>query len=1630
MQKSNTLPVERQSGQPSGTEKPQNIPGNWIKSPILKVESIVEERNHKIAPPVRNNFSGININHNFSWKAGDKIIDGVSSLFGLNRERKRTLSEAIPQLEEKSGKNIIDIISSPTVLLTVYVVCLITYYRTPNKTTRNLALVMSGLLIFNLFLDTAFKMDIVPLYSMWDHLWSTTKKEDSEVEMEEIFEPQGFTFDTPMLSNALIVAISALAGYTVKKSFTTALLAATKVNDTQTTNVAAFLMTMSKCIHDFLVSIKAKDAAKYFEIDAISDDRVTKFQEKVVKFVAFFNSGNPESMLYSMDVYKTLYEEGRQLDALIDKKSFDHKIIFDCVNKLTSTYSKIEELKLSLNGERVEPVGILFKGDAATMKGVLVKRIAAVVAMATMPAEWRPAYKQDNREFFFSVPKDKFWDGYSNKAWITFFDDIFQRKDAVADSESDALKVIDMINSAPFTLPMANINQKNNVFFRSAYVMATSNLANFELLHSVQEPKAVQRRFHIEVDVRISSSYTTNGSFDPAKLPLSVDIEDAKTIPNDFWKISFIEKTGSKISESRKVTVKELIKIIVSRHSQHKKNFFSNRAAEDRLVTDLAEELGYNWADSDILPLEEYETIFEAQGADFDRPRFKLEYQEFIKFLTDKPYYNIAEYDNHYWKMCDRLGRMDLYMSGFTEAMGLFLQEEWDIGEFVSHKEDPFLLMELLKPIYEDSLKRKINPLTKRLEWNARVDTPVPTPIENIRHVFSELLDIIRENPFFTIVAAVGAGIGCWYLAQFLRTLIPTGEGQVEPESVDVKRMGKRHTGPKKTIKLSATRSQIQRMEPQGGIPLEFEFSGLPKFMSTDFGDRNNKNDVLAKIFNKYFYIVYLVDHRELFEGGFETIRYGHATNVVGQLFIIPFHFIFLMDSYRKQEGYKGATVLLVTSTGSTRYSVSLEEFLVSFRTTENASDRDICLVKVESSQRMSKGALKHFLNKKDVDNLMRTTSFSARLVGTYHPNKDLTSLATRNNYFRASMNKGAIMLDAVWEKGSVYNLFDNYMYPASTSKGDCGSLLIAEESNYENRLICGLHVAGGHGHGFSTSLTQESLQDLIEKTFRNEMYFENEEIPDFLKEAPLEIQSGFSPSFILQAPYIPGEVFKSDIKKSKFYRRLPEPFNRVMTMPAKLKPFYDKEGNQIDPLMKAFNKYGKIAPEIDYGMLSRAIESYENLIISADKTTRESRGIIELKLALHSFENVNSISSSTSSGFPMSLPIEEDLKKIYYRAKHEGDESLAEETFQRIAILVESILSKYRQNVRPFWAYKQCGKDETREWFKVLEGKTRLFSASPFLLIVLFRMYFGSFVSSFVEMNIKVGSAVGVNPYSHEWDAIARQLLQFSSNDDEESIAAGDQGEFDTRQWPIIHWGVLDLINRWYGDSDPEANFIRACLFVEITNSRHVFRGKIYVWDTGLPSGNPITAVINTIYNNIVVRMSWEVALLDMKDFNDSVYLIALGDDHAFSVKEEYREIFNEENLPQFMSVLGMKYTTELKGEAVSKFRKLSEIEFLKRGFKKDKKLNRWLAPLRESAIAEMLNWTKKGKEGDQITLDNMVFALREFSLHGRPKFDHWKKFLLDLKNELFPGMMPHGDIPLNFENTYKSVLDLEYYF
>jgi len=571
------------------------------------------------------------------------------------------------------------------------------------------------------------------------------------------------------------------------------------------------------------------------------------------------------------------------------------------------------------------------------------------------------------------------------------------------------------------------------------------------------------------------------------------------------------------------------------------------------------------------------------------------------------------------------------------------------------------------------------------------------------------------------------------------------------------------------------------------------------------------------------------------------------------------------------------------------------------------------------------------------------------------------------------------------------------------------------------------MHVAGRNsGEGYSNIITQEYLEKLISECFPSEkpIFKIEEEFKNMDLTDTIVNQGNLQPTGIVHKSYVPAERYDTEICKSVLHSKLPGDYKIVKMVPTRKQPYTDKDGNLHDPFRKSLSNYGKNPGCILELHYKQAINSYKNLVIQNSNVSKEGRTLLTLYESIHGYNRLGPINSGTSPGYPMILPNHENLKKSYYKEVSENIDFNDNKTLKRVAEVVSECLLKYKSGIRVLWIYKDTGKDEKLDILKVLDDKLRLFSASPWILLILMRMYFGAFMADFIDMSISVGSAVGVNPYSDQWSSIAKNLLKFSFDPKIPCIGAGDYKNFDGHEQPYIMNGILDIIQDWYGYSDAESTHIRSCLWAEITNSKHIFRDEFYVWSSSLPSGNPLTTLVNTMYNNIVFRVSFGVAGLPIMEFNDHVFMICLGDDVTFTVSSKYSEVFNEMNLPEFMLKCGMTYTTETKNSASYKFRKITEVEFLRRSFRFDKTHNTWLAPLRESSIIETQNWTKKGLNGTQITVDNISWALREFSLHGEDVFNYWKVELIALYTQFCKGYKPKYNFLLDYDVALHEVL------
>jgi len=126
-------------------------------------------------------------------------------------------------------------------------------------------------------------------------------------------------------------------------------------------------------------------------------------------------------------------------------------------------------------------------------------------------------------------------------------------------------------------------------------------------------------------------------------------------------------------------------------------------------------------------------------------------------------------------------------------------------------------------------------------------------------------------------------------------------------------------------------------------------------------------------------------------------------------------------------------------------------------------------------------------------------------------------------------------------------------------------------------------------------------------------------------------------------------------------------------------------------------------------------------------------------------------------------------------------------------------------------------------------------------------------------------------------------------------------------------------------------------------------------------------------------------------------------------------------------MAKIGLKYTNENKSISFVKLRPIYEVSFLKRSFRFEKIVNRWVAPISLETISNELDWTKK-IDSNAISKDKAMIAIRELSLHGKAKFD---KHFEDIKNAVrdnIDSVPPTGGWPRDWMEVLLTVTQLEH--
>jgi len=557
------------------------------------------------------------------------------------------------------------------------------------------------------------------------------------------------------------------------------------------------------------------------------------------------------------------------------------------------------------------------------------------------------------------------------------------------------------------------------------------------------------------------------------------------------------------------------------------------------------------------------------------------------------------------------------------------------------------------------------------------------------------------------------------------------------------------------------------------------------------------------------------------------------------------------------------------------------------------------------------------------------------------------------------------------------------YLYNCHSHEGDCGSLVGVYNTAVERKII-GLHIAGGkHDCGGAAPITFERVQRAINSfNLVCHFYFEIPDLVDESKEP--NVPSGiFVP--LGKCKERTGQAVKTSLRQSSLYGKLSLP----ITAPALLRP---KVINGVlhDPLLSGLKKCGVNPTLIPQDILDSAANDVAR-VVSMDRTVKRSKYAVVLSYEQAVMgaddEFMTPINRTTSPGFPYVTRKGGKAGKTRWLGSDENYDFTSSDALALQKDVQQLIYDCSIGRVSGVFCSDTL-KDERRELAKVDVGKTRVFSACPVHFVLAFRRYFLGFAAFTMHNRIDNEVAVGTNVYSIDWHRIALRMKVKGK-----SVIAGDFSNFDGCLNSQVLWAILDIINEWYDDGEENAR-IRMGLWAHIVHSVHIFEDNVYMWTHSQPSGNPFTVIINSIYNSIIMRISWILVMEQhnksgMIDFNKYVSFVSYGDDNLLNISREVLECFNQQTIADALASINHTYTDELKTGEMVLSRTLDDVLFLKRSFRYSSKLQRYVAPLKREVIYEMLNWTRNVPDPNEIVRMNIQTAAREMSLHGQAEFD-----------------------------------------
>jgi len=784
---------------------------------------------------------------------------------------------------------------------------------------------------------------------------------------------------------------------------------------------------------------------------------------------------------------------------------------------------------------------------------------------------------------------------------------------------------------------------------------------------------------------------------------------------------------------------------------------------------------------------------------------------------------------------------------------------------------------------------------------------------------------------------------------------------------------------------------------------------GLPKFefprVELQMGDTElqvgaSPDDAVHEIVYRNMYMI------GVRKDGLYT-QIGNILCLGQQIFVMPSHF----DEYVNANLGTSDEARVEIRHCTSQVQVSIDRGIFnSFPRARFGAGTDLVGLRMDThvNLRSHRNIVPYFLTEDNMSTLLRGTKVATRLdVGRCVGNGDNTS--------HVVMSSGVLEYTPSVSANDGSTLKSLLRYEMPTKGGDCGGALMLEQNrHFGGRCLIGLHVAGKADvftrSGYAAIVTHEAVREIWlalwgEDTSKHSV---NDIVAPVRGEDLVQLEAklmeqgiiGGSISYLGPALEPVAIASKSAIKRSPMHDD--EPFGPSPVAPAKLRPtIVDEE--VVYPMARAVEAYKSDVIVRDPTSLVIAAEvAFKPLFTVTEGMCAEVLTFEEAAGAVPEGMKLKALNRKTSPGYKYKKYVTPSMPGKTYWLGKQGDVDFSSPAMKDLRADVERIVRSAKIGVRELHVCTDFLKDELRPLDKVENVKTRMISGTELDYTIAVRMYFGSFCAAMLANPVVSGMAPGINHYT-QWGVLATKLLSKGGK-----VFDGDFSRFDASEQPWVHSAILDVIQQWYRRSptwSPMDEDVRSVLWDDLIHSIHItgagcMADHIVQWHKSLPSGHPLTTVVNSMYSLLTLTACYIHLTGDSHNMWSHVFINTFGDDNVSGVDGEMCEKFNQVTVAHAMwDLFGLTYTAGAKDGELVPYTSIDKITFLKRSFVRDDDgvtaviggapCLEWVGPLSVSSFLYTPYFYKNNKSPLLDVQANCEILQCELSLHSQDTWD-----------------------------------------